>query len=266
MEPNTPKNKRILIVDDLAINRELISFFVANICSNPLMASNGKECIEIVKKQPLDLILMDCNMPIMSGIEATRAIRALPQGNDIVIIGISGFEDEAEVKICRDIGMNHLCSKLTLTKKRLVNIIEQLLSKDQQTLSMEQRTLSSEVHPAQTDPACFSETETMNYTKALREFENDSELLNSLITDFNRIIHQQMSIMQQAFQNADLTIIQQEAHSIKGGAANLCAMPLSEAAKSLEMACRQKLDIDLIGHHLSTLSSSIDSFDRYVKA
>ena len=69
------KKARVLIVDDIDVNRELISEYLSDQPFEILHASNGEEAINVVKMERPDLVLMDVRMPKLNGIEATRLIR-----------------------------------------------------------------------------------------------------------------------------------------------------------------------------------------------
>ena len=66
---------KILIVDDIFVNRLLLKEVVKNICSQCFEAQNGKEAIDIIQREKVDLVLMDIEMPVMNGLEATKFIR-----------------------------------------------------------------------------------------------------------------------------------------------------------------------------------------------
>lgn len=68
-------NHTILIVDDIVINRILLIELIKKLGYNYAQASNGKEAIDTLSKETIDLILMDIEMPIMNGIETTKYIR-----------------------------------------------------------------------------------------------------------------------------------------------------------------------------------------------
>jgi two-component system, sensor histidine kinase and response regulator len=266
MEPSLLQNKIILIVDDYQINTELLSLFVEEAGAIPLTASNGKECIETITKQHVDMILMDSNMPVMNGIEATKAIRLLPQGKDVVIIGISGSDEGKDDEVCLQAGMNLTAAKLLLNCEKLNEIAELFFGSAPHSTKLHEavestvKQLSSEIADSNTAPLI------LNYDKALKEFEGDKELLNTLIVDFNRIIHSQLILMQQALGNSDFETIQRESHGIKGGAANLCALPLSNAAKLLETACKQHSEKENIKQLLDKMSCELKSFDLFTKS
>ncbi len=99
----------ILVVEDNDINqlvaRDLLEFFGLNVS----MANDGQEGVEKVKNQSYDLVLMDLQMPIMDGFEATRKIREFNQ--DIPIIALSAAVMEHDKKLTRDAGMNEHLSK-----------------------------------------------------------------------------------------------------------------------------------------------------------
>lgn len=67
--------QRILIVDDIFVNRLLLKEILKNICSQCFEAQNGKEAIDIIQKEKVDLVFMDIEMPVMNGLETTKYIR-----------------------------------------------------------------------------------------------------------------------------------------------------------------------------------------------
>lgn len=67
--------QRILIVDDIFVNRLLLKEIVKNICGQCFEAQNGKEAIDIIQREKVDLVFMDIEMPVMNGLETTKFIR-----------------------------------------------------------------------------------------------------------------------------------------------------------------------------------------------
>lgn len=263
MESVELTNKIILIVDDYVINTEMISLLVSDTGATPLTASNGKECIDIVKRQSVDLIFMDQHMPVMDGLEATQEIRSLPNGKSIPIIGISASEDEKERNLCIQAGMNMVVNKLTLNFERINEIAELMICKSP---GSSEKSVDFNSNEKRKDCGqSYIDDEIMNYEKALREFENDNELLSSLMEGFFKNTQMQLSLMKKSFENGEFGSIQRESHGIKGGAANLCAMPLSDAAKALETACKKNESADAIFGLLNNLTSAIDTFGNYVQ-
>ncbi len=104
---------KILIVEDDDISQFLISKMVNDIGHQFILASNGVEALEILEEISFDLILMDIEMPVISGYETTRRIRMSnnSQLSQIPIIGISANPLENDVKPFLEKGMNDYISK-----------------------------------------------------------------------------------------------------------------------------------------------------------
>jgi len=110
------RGKIFLIVDDVSLNRELIKAMLSGI--EDLIvdeAGDGKEAFEMFKSKPerYSLILMDIQMPVMDGLEATMAIRELNNihSKNIPIIALTAASLESEVKECLEAGMNDFIVK-----------------------------------------------------------------------------------------------------------------------------------------------------------
>lgn len=86
------QNKKILVVDDNKINQIVTSKILKGYNVEVMVASSGPEAIDLVRREPLDLILMDINMPVMNGFETTERIRSF--NTDIPIIALTAVEIE----------------------------------------------------------------------------------------------------------------------------------------------------------------------------
>lgn len=261
MESSVFKNKTVLIVDDYKINAELLSIIVEETGANIMIASNGEQCVEIVKQKHIDIILMDKNMPVMNGLVACRKIRCLQQGEDIIIVGITGSDDSEDAEACIKAGMNMVCGKLTLNIQKLYEIGNRFFGNgEKESLTNANRSIQN---PAPTERAGDNFV-VMDFDKALYEFENDRDLLYSLMKEFSRLCNSKLILMRKALEISDYTFIQNESHGIKGGAANLCAFPLSNAANSLEKACKQNANEDALQKLLDDLAYQLNSFEAFV--
>ncbi|KAL0486712.1 hybrid signal transduction histidine kinase dhkK [Acrasis kona] len=111
------KNKiRILVVEDNVINRAVLGKLLKNLgCDNVDMASNGLEALEACKKNEYDLCLMDCNMPVMGGVESTRHIRSFEKQSKkkvaMKIFALTANATVSEQENCLSAGMDGFYSK-----------------------------------------------------------------------------------------------------------------------------------------------------------
>ncbi len=109
VNPETLRGKRILIAEDNEFNRivavETLQILIPDV--RITTAENGLEALEAVQNETFDVVLMDVSMPVMDGLEATRAIRALPPPlNRLPIIAFTASVTSKEVRTCLSAGMN----------------------------------------------------------------------------------------------------------------------------------------------------------------
>jgi signal transduction histidine kinase/CheY-like chemotaxis protein len=96
----------ILLVEDNDINQEIAIYLLEEYGAKVTLAENGLEAIEAIKKQQFDCVLMDLQMPVMGGIEATQVIRQDPQYHKIPIIALTADAMPEQLKGIKSSGMN----------------------------------------------------------------------------------------------------------------------------------------------------------------
>ena len=120
-----------LIVDDIFINRMLLKEIIRDLCGNITEASNGKEAIEIIEKEDIDIVLMDIEMPVMNGVETTKFIRkemTFPK-NMLPIIALTAHNPDDFFESFQSAGFNHLLTK-PYSFKKVLNVIQEFCSND----------------------------------------------------------------------------------------------------------------------------------------
>ncbi|MDN3670203.1 ATP-binding protein [Echinicola jeungdonensis] len=101
----------ILLVEDNEINLQFMRLLMKHLGYQPEIALNGVEALEKVKEREFDLILMDYQMPLMNGPEATKAIRKLENGKSVKIIGLSANVFKEEIEKAMLTGMDDYLAK-----------------------------------------------------------------------------------------------------------------------------------------------------------
>jgi len=112
-----PQSYRLLVVDDNAINRRVCQHLLERTGATVIAASSAREGIAMHRKQPFQLIFMDCQMPDVDGWQATRAIRALPDpvAANTPVVALSANVMPEVTKLCLESGMNgHLGKPLVM--------------------------------------------------------------------------------------------------------------------------------------------------------
>ena len=98
----------VLVAEDNATNQKVVMQFLARLGCHASLALNGKQAVEMAAENSYNVILMDCQMPEMDGIDATRIIREKSAVPIIALTASAYVEDEAR---CLDAGMNGFLSK-----------------------------------------------------------------------------------------------------------------------------------------------------------
>lgn len=121
------KSYRILIVDDIFVNRLLIKEIVKKVNAQCFEADNGKKAIEIFEGEEIDLILMDIEMPVMNGLETTKHIREkLPYPkNSIPIIALTAHNPTTFFEDYKDVGFDQLMTK-PYSVAKVLSLIEEV--------------------------------------------------------------------------------------------------------------------------------------------
>lgn len=118
------KGLTVLVVEDNLVNQRLAEECLRHLGAAFRMAPNGKEALQLASAEDFDLILMDIHMPVMDGITATRAIRALPGQKHPYITALTAFALPGDRERCLQAGMDDY-----LTKPCRVDVLAGVISK-----------------------------------------------------------------------------------------------------------------------------------------
>jgi CheY-like chemotaxis protein len=103
---------RVLVAEDHALNQVVIRHLLQRFGAEPVIAENGEKALEAFQAQgPFDLVLMDVQMPVMDGLEATHRLRELPGGDDTWIIAITANVTPEDRARCFEAGMDDFIPK-----------------------------------------------------------------------------------------------------------------------------------------------------------
>jgi CheY-like chemotaxis protein len=120
----------ILLVEDTETNVKFMVDYLADKGYRVIVARNGAEAIERAREARPALILMDIQMPVMDGLEATRQIRALAGYSETPIIALTALAMPGDRELCLAAGMNDYLSK-PLSLKKLASTIESYLKHEE---------------------------------------------------------------------------------------------------------------------------------------
>lgn len=107
---------KVLVVDDNVVNLKVTQAMLNHFNIQSQAVDSGELALHIIKNETFDMILMDCQMPVMSGFDTTRAIRAMeddnnPTKNDVLIIATTANATKQDIEECYASGMNDFIAK-----------------------------------------------------------------------------------------------------------------------------------------------------------
>jgi signal transduction histidine kinase/DNA-binding NarL/FixJ family response regulator/HPt (histidine-containing phosphotransfer) domain-containing protein len=240
---------RILIAEDSPTNQTLIELLLRRMGIESVIVENGLLAVEKAAGGGFDLILMDIQMPVMNGFEATRQLRR--NGVKIPIIALTACAMKGDDKKCFAAGCSDYLTK-PVDKKKLAQTLAKYLPVEgaEKTSAAVPASVSATVtkqdvgeKPAETVlPDDGGEME-INFPLLLERI-GDESLIDEIVPVFLKDNTERMEILSQAVSKNDAKEIKFYAHSVKGAAATIGAMKISELAKQLEIAARDDQQAD----------------------
>jgi two-component system, sensor histidine kinase RpfC len=227
-----PRGMRALIADDNRLNQRVIGKVLETAGYEVVFAANGDDALEIMDSGTVNIVLMDVNMPVLNGLDATKHYRV--SALDLPHLPIIGLTADATPRMelrCREAGMD-ACITKPIDAHRLLSVMEQFVGTagaDAAPVSGEPAASIVVLPNADTCDGSLDETrlrelEALGGTGFLRE------MLNSLMTDVEALTID----LQRAQGQNDLYLFRDVAHSIRSCAANLGAVSLCQQAERLE--------------------------------
>jgi PAS domain S-box-containing protein len=220
---------RILVAEDNAINQKVVGAMLQGLGCRVDIANNGREALELWKHGIYDLILMDCQMPELSGFEVTIAIRQIEGKMRTPIIAMTAQAYAEDRQRCADAGMDDHLAK-PLTKSELRSILAKWL-----------RLQSAAPIEAAPPASRGTGVDVRALTRLQEELgEGGGELLTSLIDSFLAEFPKELARVDELIAAGDWQPVPFEVHRLRSSTSNLSAIGLSELCKELEEGAGRK--------------------------
>ncbi|OQW41695.1 MAG: hybrid sensor histidine kinase/response regulator [Proteobacteria bacterium SG_bin4] len=219
----------VLVAEDNLVNQEVAKAMLAKLGMTTTIANDGKEAVDLVGKNRYDIILMDCQMPVMDGLEATSLIRKQYGGIPIIALTANATEDDRT--LCLNAGMNDFLSK-PYSIEQLQQKITAWLSQEKANKTGASETGSIEKHDG------VSAMSTINFTRLnqIRELDpsGSDSLLHKILQAYLDSAESYVRQLEQAIANDDAESLRQSAHALKSSSGNVGADDLSAVFKQIE--------------------------------
>jgi len=284
------KRPRILVADDYEVNQKIAQLILQKSGYRVDIVADGQQAVDTCQQNHYDLILMDIQMPLMDGHEATKRIREWEKGfkaekelkaqgsklkeKDPAELSAFNFQPSARAQRVPIIamtgsaapgsfdetlypGMNDCVGK-PLQRDFLLSVVKKWINAESKTCTNE--------NPADETSAMDKRPENnqfpLDLDRAIQEFMGKKEILIGVLQEFVTSARSRIDTIRQAIQGTDYGTIGAEAHAIKGAAANLTADNLARLASDLEQAA-EKQQPELTGNLADKLEQEFNNLARY---
>jgi len=224
--PSTKFKLRILLAEDNLVNQKVALKQLQNLGYKADVVANGKEVLQLLEKIPYDLILMDCQMPILDGLETTKEIHRWEESSFAlrrrpVVIAMTANAMKQDEEMCLNAGMDDYLSK-PVFKEKLAATLEHWTGViiSQQEAVVYENTVSTDL--------------AIDWEHLHQISGNDTEFELSLLQVCVEDITPRLEIIKAAIASDDFEQIARETHQLKGASTNIGATAMYLAADKLE--------------------------------
>jgi signal transduction histidine kinase/CheY-like chemotaxis protein len=247
------RGARILLVEDNELNQEVATELLRDAGFIVDVADNGQIALESISKCDYDIVLMDMQMPVMDGLEATRAIRAQPRFEKLAVVAMTANAMEEDRRRCLEAGMNdHLGKPIEPTE-----LWAMLLKWVPARAPAEGAALPPAKAPAEV--ALPLGIEGLDVETGLRRVLGKRALYLSMLHKFVAGQRDTIAQLRDAVAKGEAGNAERIAHTTKGVAGNIGAAGVQAAAAEVEKSLREQRSDAEVYAHIDALAPALDA-------
>jgi len=249
---------QLLLVEDNDINQEVAKSMLENVGAQVLIAGNGVQALEILMQysSSINAVIMDMQMPVMDGLEATRKIRQYPQWKDLPIIATTANATEKDKQKCLVAGMNAYISKPINPK-----LLYEILSPWWQVAVPTKLVNDNDELVNHVPDLLIATVENLNIKKALDILSQDKQLLQRVLDKLINQSEDSVTKLTEFVADGDFQSAKDTVHALKGTSSHLAAERILGISITLE-----QLLSDNANHDEQIINQQIDELANATKA
>jgi len=232
------RGSRVLLVEDNELNQEVAREFLGQAGIEVTLAVNGQEALDILSREStFDGVLMDCQMPVMDGYEATRRLRAQPRFQHLPIIAMTANAMAGDREKVLAAGMvDHIAKPLRM--EAMFACMAKWIGTDRASSA------ASAVRVSDPPASAFPAITGIDVARSLAGVDNDVKFYRRLLGLFRTENMSFLGDFTRALREGDAEATMRRAHTLRGTAGTVGATGVAEAAARLERACLDRADTD----------------------
>ena len=222
---------RVLLAEDNPVNQTIATKLLTKLGCSVTSVADGAAAVEKVLSERFDLVLMDVQMPILDGLEATRQIRAREAtkgGERVHVVALTANAMEGDSQACKAAGMDGYLSK-PIERVKLRSVLE---SAAERCRTAQRAASEGRIRIASTEPG------PLDLAQALERLGRDRALLADVVTSFRSTFAQMMQALHERVNAGDVGAAAWHSQNMKIALLAIGAMRASDLASALEAAAR----------------------------
>lgn len=221
---------KVLVVDDDELNQRMMRLILMREGHDVHIAVNGMDALNAVGSYEYDIILMDLQMPVMDGIEASRRIReSMAGGRNAYIVALTASYLPEKGQELFDAGIDNY-----IAKPFEIEHLRQMLDH-----GLDRRKMRQYVPASLSDVSAPVEPFQLDARAGIKMVGGDEDIYRELLADFAGKLPDKIANLERCFSENNMEGLSRAAHNLKGVASNLGALQLCEYAGRLEKSARE---------------------------
>jgi len=249
----------LLLAEDNPINQDVAMGLLKKVGIKVSLAENGQIALDMAKENQYDFILMDLQMPVLDGLQATLAIRALPQMQEIPILAMTANAFSEDKEQCLKAGMNDHIAK-PVSPRKLYQTLANYLPKEK-IIYVNNKLTNPLPYLKPSVIEQMQATEGFDHQRGVRNAGGDNAFYLSLLKKFFKQYNQELASALSK-PSADSEDIHHLAHALKGSAFTLGLTKLGKLAKVLEQEAKNSQQISALILSVSQISHELNQLEQ----
>jgi len=256
---NRFKGTRILLAEDNLLNQQIATEILEDEGFVVEIANNGEEAVNMTNKSQYDIVLMDMQMPIMDGLEATKTIRQKFSKNDLPILAMTANASDADRDKCLEAGMNAHITKPIDPNLLFAGLAKWIKEKNSKLINDEKILISAK------EEIKVPEINGLDSRLGLQVAAGKVSLYIKMLKTFSNDQINAVSDIKRALDIKDYLTAQRVAHTLKGTCGSIGAIEIQKIAGEVEGQCLDKIEVDEIIKNLDLIQPKLISIIDSIK-